>query len=100
MAKSEPLKIAVFPTSIFDESLYKAWSAIIHAMVPNVRKLERHLAVFCQACEADEVVLFERATLLVIATAQKRQHGDVTKYEKISTMIKNFKHSCSYLVTV
>jgi Ras-related GTP-binding protein A/B len=97
--KSEPFRVVVYPTSIFDESLFKAWSDIMHSMVPNIKKLERHLVHFREVCEADEIVLFERATFLVIATAQKKDGRDVTKYEKISTMVKQFKHSCSKMRT-
>ncbi|KAI9225349.1 MAG: ras-related GTP-binding protein A-like protein [Piptocephalis tieghemiana] len=96
---SDPLPVKCFPTTIFDESLYKAWSYIIHEMIPNVRKLELHLAHFCKACEADEVVLFERATFLVIASAQRKEHPDPKRYEKISTYVKQFKHSCTLLQT-
>lgn len=81
-----------FPSSII---LIQAWSYIIHEMIPNVRKLELHLAHFCKACEADEVVLFERATFLVIASAQRKEHPDPKRYEKISTYVKQFKHSCT-----
>jgi Ras-related GTP-binding protein A/B len=47
-------------------------------------------------CEADEVVLFEKATFLVIshATNSEKQH-DPHRFEKISNIIKQFKLSCS-----
>mmetsp|Transcript_8492 Transcript_8492/g.14662 ORF Transcript_8492/g.14662 Transcript_8492/m.14662 type:complete len:301 (-) Transcript_8492:53-955(-) len=92
---SLPLKIACFQTSIWDETLYKAWSSIVHALIPNVRLLERHLQRFCEICEADEVVLFERATFLVISHASTKNHRDVHRFEKISNIIKQFKLSCS-----
>jgi len=50
---------------------------------------------FCGICEADEVVLFERATFLVISHASTRQHKDVHRFEKISNIIKQFKLICS-----
>jgi len=59
-----------FGTSIWDETLYKAWSEIVTNLIPNIRLLETHLNKFCQVCDADEVVLFERATFLVISHAQ------------------------------
>ena len=86
-------RVATFATSIWDETLYKAWSAIVCELVPNVQVLERHLATFCEACEADEAVLFERASFLVIAHAALRRHGDGQRYEKISNIIKQFKLS-------
>jgi Ras-related GTP-binding protein A/B len=92
---AEPMKITCFGTSIWDETLYKAWSSIVYALVPNVDMLESHLNKFCSLCSADEVVLFEKATFLVISHATHKQHADVHRYEKISNIIKQFKLSCS-----
>ena len=44
---------------------------------------------------ADEVVLFERATFLVIAHATEVQHEDQHRFEKISNIVKQFKLSVS-----
>ncbi len=66
-----------FGTSIWDETLYKAWSEIVTNLIPNIGVLESHLSDFCRICDADEVVLFERATFLVISHAQaKRDNAD------------------------
>ena len=46
-------------------------------------------------CQADELVLFERATFLVISNAVLRPHSDVHRFEKVSNIIKQFKLSCS-----
>lgn len=64
-----------FGTSIWDETLYKAWSEIVTNLIPNLSLLETHLNNFCRICDADEVVLFERATFLVIAHAQTHSDG-------------------------
>jgi len=61
-----------FGTSIWDETLYKAWSEIVTNLIPNIGVLESHLDDFCRICDADEVVLFERATFLVIS----QSHGN------------------------
>lgn len=62
-----------FGTSIWDETLYKAWSEIVTNLIPNIGVLESHLSDFCEICDADEVVLFERATFLVISHAQAKK---------------------------
>ncbi|KAI0647411.1 Gtr1/RagA G protein conserved region-domain-containing protein [Trametes meyenii] len=62
-------EVTVFGTSIYDESLYNAWSRIVHILIPNASVLSRHLAKLASACSATEVVLFERTTFLVIATS-------------------------------
>ena len=43
------------------------------------------------------MLLFEKATFLVISHAQRHQHRDVHRFEKISNIIKQFKLSCSKL---
>jgi Ras-related GTP-binding protein A/B len=92
---SEPLKITCFKTSIWDETLYQAWSAIVHSLIPNINTLENHLQKFSNICSADEVVLFEKATFLVISHVNKKDHPDIHRFEKISNIIKQFKLSCS-----
>jgi len=89
------LNITTFGTSIWDETLYKAWSSIVYTLVPNVEKLRIQLIKFCDLCRADEVVLFEKATFLVISNATRTEHPDTHRYEKISNIIKQFKLSCS-----
>jgi len=92
---AEPLNITAFGTSIWDETLYKAWSSIVYSLVPNVTRLEEYLRKFCTLSQADEVVLFEKATFLVISHATQREHADQHRYEKISNIIKQFKLSCT-----
>ncbi|KAJ8656502.1 hypothetical protein O0I10_007825 [Lichtheimia ornata] len=93
--RSRPLQIQGFKTSIWDETLYAAWSQIVHCLIPNIRILESHLDHFCRTCDADEVVLFERTTFLVIANAATIQHQDLHRFEKISNIIKQFNLGCS-----
>jgi len=93
--RSLPLEITCFKTSIWDETLYMAWSSIIYSLIPNVQMLESSLQNFCNICEADEIVLFERATFLVISHSTKKPHYDIHRFEKISNIIKQFKLSCS-----
>jgi Ras-related GTP-binding protein A/B len=123
--------ISVLGTSIYDESLYKvhflspvapdkvlmvilltqAWSNIVHTLIPNAAILTRHLETFAGACNATEVILFERTTFLVIASSSPTPSSldtslelegtsgvsklDSKRYERTSELIKAFKHSCS-----
>ncbi|KAJ3003007.1 UNVERIFIED_CONTAM: Interleukin-4 receptor subunit alpha, partial [Siphonaria sp. JEL0065] len=108
------LNIASFATSIWDETLYKAWSSIVYSLIPNVKVLETQLENFCRICDADEIILFERTTFLVIShsttseflqesdkqvnpTSPKSHHliPDAQRFEKVSNIIKQFKLSCS-----
>jgi len=88
------LRLCFFQTSIWDETLYRAWSHIVYSLVPNTASLETHLNAFCNICGADEVVLFESTTFLVIAHATCTPHSDVHRFEKISNIVKQFKLSC------
>lgn len=107
--RSHPTPIEAYRTSIWDETLYQAWSSIVYTLVPNVSLLETHLGRFASLCEAEEVVLFERTTFLVIShttppdntnaestvTHHRRHHPDLHRFEKISNIIKQFKQSCT-----
>lgn len=91
---SKPLECTCFATSIWDETLYKAWSSIVYQLIPNVQQLEENLSTFADILDADEVLLFEKATFLVISYCERIQHRDVHRFEKISNIIKQFKLSC------
>lgn len=95
VAKSLPMTIKTFATSIWDETLYKAWSSIVYSLIPNVGELEGSLRKFCELSDADEVILFERTTLLVISHVTRIEHEDKDRFEKVSNIIKQFKMSCS-----
>ena len=92
--KSGVFAMECFKTSIWDETLYKAWSQIVYFLLPNVKTLEKKLEQFCTTLNADEVVLFERSTFLVISHHDAKQHEDQHRFEKISNIIKQFKLSC------
>lgn len=96
---SKPLSCRCFRTSIWDETLYKAWSSIVHLLIPNVVEIERGLTNFAEINGADEVLLFERNTFLVIAHSERKPHRDQHRFEKISNIIKQFKLSCSKLAS-
>eukprot|EP00744_Colponema_vietnamica_P002628 GILI01004092.1.p1 GENE.GILI01004092.1~~GILI01004092.1.p1 ORF type:complete len:311 (-),score=68.49 GILI01004092.1:109-1041(-) len=89
------LTVTYYRTSIWDETLYRAWSQIVYSLIPNVSVLETQLNKFGEILNADEVVLFERATFLVIAHTASREHKDTHRFEKISNIVKQFKLSCS-----
>eukprot|EP01031_Cornospumella_fuschlensis_P026217 gene26217-31672_t len=96
-SKTAHFQLKLFPTSIWDETLYKAWSQIVYSLIPNIDQLESQLKEFREICGADEVVLFEKATFLVIshATALDTDQYDSHRCERISNIIKQFKISCS-----
>lgn len=80
-----------FQTSIWDETLYKAWSRIVHSLMPNMDVLEKELKFIGETIEADEVVLFEKSTFLLISNYSNKLNIDSLRFEKISNIVKQFK---------
>ncbi len=78
----------------------QAWSSIVYLLIPNVQEVEAHLNQMAEIMDADEVLLFEKATFLVIAHAERNRHRDIHRFEKISNIIKQFKLSCSKIATL
>jgi Ras-related GTP-binding protein A/B len=85
------MSVETFLTSIWDETLYKAWSRIVHSLMPNMDQLEHELAFIAETIDADEIVLFEKSTFLVIANSTRKQFSDALRFEKISNIVKQFK---------
>ncbi|EIW69853.1 Gtr1/RagA G protein Gtr1 [Tremella mesenterica] len=100
-----------FPTSIWDESLYKAWSSVIHTLIPNIGLITSHLTFMRDLCLAAEAVMFEAETFLVIAKSGSPLDSDPSqmddnevksgakaldpqRFEKISEIIKGFRKTC------
>ncbi|EDK44248.1 GTP-binding protein GTR1 [Lodderomyces elongisporus NRRL YB-4239] len=61
-------KLTGFPTSIWDESLYKAWSQIVCSLIPNINLFNSNLIKFNEILDAEEIILFEKTTFLVISS--------------------------------
>lgn len=101
-SKQYGYKLIGFPTSIWDESLFKAWSSIVCSLIPNMMLFQQHLQNFADISEAQEVVLFERTTFLVISHVSPTGAGsevvsklDPKRFEKISNYIKTYKQTCT-----
>lgn len=103
-ASDYKFKLTGFATSIWDESLYKAWSAIVCSLMSNIGTLQNELENFAKISLVHEVVLFERTTFLLVAhaTADKLDTGteaDPKRFEKISNIVKTYRQSVSKLRT-
>ena len=64
-------------------------------LIPNLKFLTNSLENICKVTQCDEVILFEKSTMLVIAffgsSVDPKRHF---KYEGVSTIVKLFKRSC------
>lgn len=95
---SGDIDICAFATSIWDQSLYKAWASIIHDLVPNLSLIEQHLASLGALVEAEEIILFERTSFLVISTwtsAEGSRNPFPDRFERISNIMKAWKQSAA-----
>ncbi|KAI9149490.1 Ras-related GTP-binding protein A [Paramyrothecium foliicola] len=91
-------ELTPFATSIWDQSLYKAWASIIHDLVPNLSVIERNLANLGVAIEAEELLLFERTSFLAVSSwTSPEGHRNPTedRLERMSNIMKHFKQSIS-----
>jgi Ras-related GTP-binding protein A/B len=97
LARSEGVRTTCFATSIFDDSLVRAWSHVIEALVPNLGEIQSKLREVLDATGAEEIILLERATCLVVtsATSPGALARDVSRFQKLTACIKSFRVSCS-----
>jgi len=95
---TDDIEITPFATSIWDQSLYKAWASIIHDLVPNLGAIERNLANLGTAIEAEELLLFERTSFLAVSSWTSeagRENPTEDRLERMSNIMKQFKQSIS-----
>eukprot|EP00494_Astrolonche_serrata_P029204 UN29471 len=90
------MEYSFFATSIWNESLFKAWSAIVRSLIPNLLPIKRVLTQLCKLCESDEIVVFEKHTFLVVCQVTLKDQKDEHRLEKISNVVKAFKLRCGY----
>lgn len=90
-AKAGSLKLNFYQTSIWEPSLYKAFSNILFSIVKHNDKIKKILEDFANACEADEVILFDKKTLLAISSFCNKKIKDEERMEKMCFSMKKFK---------
>ncbi len=85
-----PSLAVCFATSIWNESLYRAWSAILAMMVPNRTALAAEMARLMERCRADEAILYEAKTLLSLCHVARRA-PDAHRAAKVSTVLRQMR---------
>jgi Ras-related GTP-binding protein A/B len=88
--------IEFYATSIWDQSLYKAWTQIIYSLIPNASSIEAMLDQLADIIQARELILYERTTCLTVTTITKgieEQNPFHDRFERISSILKTHKHS-------
>ena len=98
-ATSGAATLDFYATSIWDQSLYKAWTSVIYTLIPNALALERLLSRLCTAFSARELILYERTTCLSITHVTRGQEATSNPFpdrmERLSAILKNHKHALS-----
>lgn len=85
-----------FPTSIWDQSLYKAWTQIIYFLIPNAATIESLLQQLAEVIDARELILYERTTCLMVTHVTRgleAQNPFTDRFERISSILKTHKQS-------
>jgi Ras-related GTP-binding protein C/D len=54
-------------TSIYDHSIFEAFSKVVHKLIPQHRQLERLLDYLCNSCGLERAFLFDVASKIYIA---------------------------------
>lgn len=65
MARANNFKCECFATSIWDITLYKAWTDVVRDLICDMNTLKKNLEVFAENCKASEIILFEKFTFLL-----------------------------------
>ncbi|KAJ2713911.1 hypothetical protein H4R19_002007 [Coemansia spiralis] len=100
LKRSGAFRPQVHGTSIWDHTLFQAWSNIVFTLVPNMVTIKSNLARFCDLTDAAEVVLFERATFLVVCCVlHGGQDPNLDRYMTISQSIKQYRNACTEQAT-
>lgn len=93
-----PEQVDSWATSIWDQSLYRAWTQVIYFLIPNAATIESMLRKLAELLDARELILYERTTCLAIThiTRGIESHNPYTdRFERISSILKTHKHSMS-----
>lgn len=105
-SKAGKFTVKTFATSIWEISLYKAWTEIVSSLISSMGTLRQALSKFAEASGAKEINLFEKNTFLLTCSYPQPGEGqsssgegnaegdDGQRFEKISHIIKKFKLSC------
>jgi Ras-related GTP-binding protein C/D len=98
-AELEDRKIPIHPsfylTSIYDHSIFEAFSKVVQRLIKQLPILENLLAILCTNCRIDKAFLFDVVSKIYIAT--DASPVDMATYELCSDMIDvTIDISCIY----
>lgn len=89
-------QVDAWATSIWDQSLYRAWTQVIYYLIPNAATIESMLGNLAELLDARELTLYERTTCLAITHITRGAEAlnpYADRFERISSILKTHKHS-------
>jgi Ras-related GTP-binding protein A/B len=89
-------QVEFWATSIWDQSLYRAWTQVVYFLIPNAATIEGMLQKLAVLLDARELILYERATCLVVTHISREgemRNPYTDRFERISSILKTHKHS-------
>lgn len=95
--KGSGQEVEFWGTSIWDQSLFKAWTQVIYHLVPNAGAIESILNQLADVIHAHELILYERTTCLMVTHVSRplesRNNPSTDRFEKLSSILKSHKQS-------
>jgi len=89
-------QVEFWATSIWDQSLYRAWTQVLYFLVPNAATIEGMLRKLADLLDARELILYERTTCLAVTHITRDEEANnpyTDRFERISSILKTHKHS-------
>ncbi|KAI9183070.1 GTP-binding protein gtr2 [Blastocladiella emersonii ATCC 22665] len=81
----EKIQLSFYLTSIYDHSIYEAFSKVVQKLIPQLPTLENLLNTLCSSSNIEKAFLFDSFTKIYLATDSSPV--DVQSYELCSDMI-------------
>mmetsp|Transcript_4115 Transcript_4115/g.8891 ORF Transcript_4115/g.8891 Transcript_4115/m.8891 type:complete len:442 (+) Transcript_4115:76-1401(+) len=79
------ITLSFYLTSIYDHSIFEAFSKVVHKLIPQLPAMENLLNILIASCEIEKAFLFDVVSKLYIAT--DHNPVDISSYELCSDMI-------------
>jgi len=79
------ITLSFYLTSIYDHSIFEAFSKVVHKLIPQLPAMENLLNIFIANCEVEKAFLFDVVSKIYIAT--DHNPVDIQSYELCSDMI-------------
>mmetsp|Transcript_18488 Transcript_18488/g.30134 ORF Transcript_18488/g.30134 Transcript_18488/m.30134 type:complete len:440 (+) Transcript_18488:34-1353(+) len=84
-AADTEITLSFYLTSIYDHSIFEAFSKVVHKLIPQLPAMENLLNIFIANCEVEKAFLFDVVSKIYIAT--DHNPVDIQSYELCSDMI-------------